>query len=53
MWERCVPDAHGHFFREAARQAPVPMLWWYADQDPYYSSTTIRHYSAAFEEAGG
>jgi dienelactone hydrolase len=34
MWERCVPDANGRFFSDAARQARVPMLWLYADHDP-------------------
>ncbi|HXH13386.1 MAG TPA: alpha/beta fold hydrolase [Alphaproteobacteria bacterium] len=53
MSEGCVPDANTRFFRDAARQATVPMLWLYADQDPYYSATTIRRYRAAFEEAGG
>jgi dienelactone hydrolase len=48
-----MPDANTRFFREAARQATVPMLWLYADHDPFYSATTIRRYRAAFEEAGG
>jgi hypothetical protein len=53
MSEGCVPDANEPFFRDAARTAAVPMLWLYADQDPYYSATAIRRYRAAFEEAGG
>jgi hypothetical protein len=31
-----MPDANTRFFREAARQATVPMLWLYADHDPFY-----------------
>jgi dienelactone hydrolase len=53
MGEGCVPDANGRFFSDAARQAAVPMLWLYADHDPYYSATAIRSYRAAFEQAGG
>jgi dienelactone hydrolase len=53
MSEGYMPDANTRFFREAARQATVPMLWLYADHDPFYSATTIRRYRAAFEEAGG
>jgi hypothetical protein len=51
--EGCVPDAHGQFFRDAAKTAAVPMLWWYADQDPYDSASAIRRYRAALEEARG
>jgi dienelactone hydrolase len=53
MWERCVPDANGRFFSDAAREAAIPMLWLYADHDPYYSTTAIKSYRAAFERAGG
>ncbi|MGH8068278.1 MAG: dienelactone hydrolase family protein [Candidatus Entotheonellia bacterium] len=53
MGERCVPDANGQLFSGAARTATVPMLWLYADHDPYYSASAIRRYRAAFEEAGG
>jgi hypothetical protein len=53
MWERCVPDANGRFFSDAARQARIPMLWLYADHDPYYSAAAIKSYHAAFEQAGG
>jgi dienelactone hydrolase len=49
----CVPDANARFFRAAGKTAAVPMLWLYADQDPYYSATTINDYRAAFEQAGG
>jgi dienelactone hydrolase len=53
MGERCVPDVNGRFVRDAAKTAAVPMLWLYADHDPYYSAPEIRRYRAAFEEAGG
>jgi dienelactone hydrolase len=53
MSEGCVPDANGHFFREAAKTAAVPMLWLYAERDSYYSVPAIRRYRAAFEQAGG
>jgi dienelactone hydrolase len=53
MSEGCVPHANEGFFREATRQAVVPTLWLYADQDQYYSAAAIRRYRASFEEAGG
>ena len=36
MGEGGMPDANGRFFHDAAWQAAVPMLWLYADHDPYY-----------------
>jgi dienelactone hydrolase len=53
MSEGCVPDANGGFFSGAARQAAAPVLWLYADHDPYYSATAIKSYHAAFEQDGG
>jgi hypothetical protein len=51
--ERCVPDANGRFFSDAARTAAFPTLWSYAEHDLYYSASAIRGYRAAFEQAGG
>jgi hypothetical protein len=53
MRKRCVPDANGRVFSDAARTAAVPMLWWYAEHDPYDSASAIRGDRAAFEQAGG
>lgn len=51
--ERCVPDVYGRFFSDTARTAKVPMLWLYAEHDPYDSASAIRGDRAAFEQAGG
>jgi hypothetical protein len=48
-----VPDANGCFFSDTARTAKVPMLWLYAEHDPYDSASAIRGDRAAFEQAGG
>ncbi len=53
MGEQCVPDVNGRFFSDAARTAAVPMLWLYAERDPYGSASAIRHYRAAFEQSEG
>jgi dienelactone hydrolase len=51
--ERCVLDANGRFFSDTARTPEVPMLWLYAEHDPYESASAIRGDRAAFEQAGG
>jgi dienelactone hydrolase len=53
MGEGCSPDSNGWFFAEAAQKAAVPMIWLYAENDNYYSTTAIKSYRAAFEKAGG
>jgi len=40
-------------FALAGRGAKVPMLWLYAEGDPYYSETHIERNYAAFRAAGG
>jgi hypothetical protein len=51
--ERCVPDSIRRFFSDMACTAEVPMLWLYAEHDPYDSASAIKGYQAAFEQAGG
>jgi dienelactone hydrolase len=53
MGEGCSRDSNGWFFAEAAQKAVVPMIWLYAENDSYYSTTAIKSYRASFEKAGG
>lgn len=50
-------DRYGNFneqtFYQAGRRARIPTLWLYAENDRYYTPTSIRTYHKAFVQAGG
>jgi dienelactone hydrolase len=53
--DRC--DRYGNFneqtFYQAARRAPIPTLWLYAENDRYYAPDSTRTYHKAFVQGGG
>ncbi len=54
--DRCDERGRGFnqaTFAAAGSQARIPMLWLYAEEDGYYSATSIRRYHGAFAQAGG
>jgi dienelactone hydrolase len=51
--DRCPRDFNAISFAEFGREAAAPMLWLYADNDPFNDATSIEQYARAFHAAGG
>ena len=51
--DRCPRDFNEISFTEFGGDARAPMLWLYADNDPYNDATSIEKYARAFRAAGG
>ena len=56
-WTSDGCDRYGNFneqtFYQAGRRARIPTPWLYAENDRYYTPTSIRTYHKAFVQAGG
>jgi dienelactone hydrolase len=49
----CSPDQLSGVLREAGKQAKVPMLWLYSENDKYWGSQWPRRWHAAYTKGGG